>query len=221
MKKLAFLTLLAACAGTPPVVPDPPPAGACQVIDPSTLSGQSTQNAPNLGRLLPGKGPGLGAPMTLAQLLTLETAPSDAQWRALPINANEKLTNIAVDSNASITDRARAVTGLAVRQAEGAGALLGGMVQNTTLDPTLRRTAIRALGAVGIAQGPGHGDEAGPLVGALDDPDDLTREAAVQALTPHVAARPDIKAALEARQAKEPSPLVQRALTQALAPKEP
>jgi|JI10StandDraft_1071094.scaffolds.fasta_scaffold25970_4 hypothetical protein len=234
MKKLAPLALLAACGGTPTALPAIPPVDACQIIDPTALSGQvqdaglpppkakntQTGPGPGLARLLPGAGPGTGLPMSVPQLLSMPEAPTEAQWRALPPTADAVLSQVAADDDAGIPQRARAVSGLAARKAEGAGPQIAALLADQRLDPTLRRTAARALGDVYVASGPGGGDEAHVVINTLEDTDALTREAAVKALAPHVG-RADVRAALEARLLKEEDALVKEALTQALAPKEP
>lgn len=220
MKKLSTLILLAGCSGTPRPIPEIPPVGTCQVIDPTTISSEPAKKGPGLGRLLPGRGETANLPLTVPQLLSMPEAPSEVQWRALPPGSDAVLSQIAADDEAGVPQRARAVSGLAVRKAEGAGPQIAAILANPALDGTLRRTAARALGEVYVAGGPGGGDEAHVLINSLDDPDALTREAVVQSLAAHVA-RADIRAALEARQAKEDNDLVKAALSKALAPKEP
>ncbi|MEZ4467318.1 MAG: hypothetical protein R3F43_23450 [bacterium] len=204
---LALTAALAACGGAPPTVPDAPPAGSCEVIDPSTLSGSATQAkaGPGLSKLLPGRGPGTGLPMTVPQLLSMTEVPADAQWRALPPGADAALVTVAQDATAGPPQRARALAGLGIRKTEGAGPQIAALLADAGADATVRRAAARALAAGFVADAAGaEGDQAPALLAALADGDDLLREALVKALAPH-AARADVRAALSPARAPSPT----------------
>ncbi|MCB9547728.1 MAG: hypothetical protein H6706_18025 [Myxococcales bacterium] len=222
MHALALTAALAACGGAPPTVPDAPPAGSCEVIDPSTLSGTSTQPkpGPGLSKLLPGRGPGPALPLTLPQLLSMTEVPADAQWRALPPGSDAALVQIAQDANAGPPERARALAGLAIRKTEGAGPAIAALLLAGGGEAAIRRAAARALAAGFVAAAAGaEGDQAPALLQVLADPDDQLREAVVKALAPH-AGRDDVRAALLGRQGVEQNELVKEALGLALSPKE-
>jgi hypothetical protein len=204
----AVLVILSGCAGAPPDIPPVPEAQGCAIIDPATIKAEPTAG-PGLKALLPQAGPGRNLPRTVPALLTTRGEPSRIQWQALPPTADAALVQAMQDAERPPVERARAISGLAIRQNDGSGPQIAALLADAKTDAMVRRAAVR-----GLASGFIETSETA-LVAALNDPDPMLREAAVKALTPH-ATRPAIQAALRARQGAETAPLVKEALDAAL-----
>lgn len=205
------------CGGTQPAapeaIPDLPPAQPCAVIDPAQIKAEPTRG-PDLKSLRPHRGPGKGLPMTVPALLTVRGQPTRAQWMALPPTANAALVEAMQDTARAPIERTRAISGIVLRQQEGAGPYLSAVLADTTVDPMVRRSAARGLAEAYIEA------EEAALLTALADPDPMLREAVAKALKPH-GARVKVRAAMLARQKIETAPLVKEALADALSPATP
>ena len=205
------------CGGTshgePEAIPDLPPAQPCAVIDPTKIKAEPTRG-PDLKALRPHRGPGKGLPMTVPAMLTVRGLPTRAQWMALPPTADAALVEAMEDVGRAPIERTRAISGIVIRQQEGAGPRLSAVLTNDKIDPMVRRSAARGLASAYIATA-----EAA-LLTALADPDPMLRETVAKALKPHLE-RPGVQAAMSARQKVETAPLVKEALSDALTPAAP
>ncbi|MCA9541095.1 MAG: HEAT repeat domain-containing protein [Myxococcales bacterium] len=229
--RFVLLAAVVGCGNAPPVVPDAAPVGAeCQHLEPPP--GEGPAAPAGLGGLLPApeataapdaapkrtlrdlrpdRPPQPGTPLHLPQLLAMHHPPSDMQWRALPPTADAGLIAVIDDPAEAVTDRARAMDGLAVRHPAGGHAPLAAVLADGKADGTLRRSAARAL-----ARGFGGEPAArAALFTALDDDDAMLREAVVKALADQ-ATDAEVRAALQARRDREQAPLVREALDAAL-----
>lgn len=241
MRPVLLSTLFAAaaalgCGSGPPVVPaveaptegckvpEPPPAtpdaaaseGAGRFLPAPVPTAQKARGGgPNLARLKPGarpaKGVVPGAPVNMAQIFAMRHPPSEMQWRALPPGSDAAIVAVLNDANEAPMTRARAADGLGVRGQTDAA--LRAVLADAKADGTVRRASARALSRSFV--GDGTTDGARALIAALDDSDEVVREAVVRALAPHVGLAP-VRSALEARRATEAGAGVKAALAEAL-----
>lgn len=211
---LALLCTMTGC-GAPPtrIAPAPPPTAACQVLNPAAAAGSATSASAGeeidkpygqigLGNLRPGHGaPGDGR-LKVGQLLAMRGVPTDAQWQGLPPAADAELATHATDAEADPVLRARALAGLAVRNAPGAEAVMVGLLTDAETDATVRRSAARALADTYVK---GEGPALQALAGALADPDPKLRDAVAQSLKPR-ADLPAVAEVLKGQTAKADAP---------------
>ena len=170
---------------------------------------------PGLRALMPRVHPPGSRPLTLQAIMNMHGVPTDAQWRALPPDTDPALRAIAQDSQGRLTDRIRAIAGIAMRQSPDGLALLVAIAGTAEQHPALRRAAIRALADGYIARGSTDAFET--VRATLTSADPLIRETAVKSLIPHVH-RPHVKAALGDTLERESVEHIKQSIRGALTP---